>query len=407
MTNQSKSIHHIQSIKRLMKKYLFSLLVLFAALSANAQQNISFREGKLVSPQVNADHSVTFRLQAPKAKTVKVLADWEQNGGVGTMTKGKDGVWTYTTPQLTSEMYTYRFDVDGVVSVDPVNPFTRRDVGNVFSIFYVGDGCADEYQVHKVAHGQVRTVWYHSNTVGEDRRMNVYLPASYGKTDEKYPVFYLLHGSGGDENAWLELGNIARIMDNLIAEGKCKPMIVVMPNGNFGKAAAAGETYENLDYKPVMTNFLSHYKDGLYETAFTEIVHYVDATYNTIADKEHRAIAGLSMGGLHTLMISANYPDLFNYVGLYSAGVDFTQIKMEEIPAYANLDAKLAAQAKKGVKLYWIACGNADRLMSHNKLLMDRMDKAGLKYTFHESSRGHLWSNWRQYSLQFIPQLFK
>ena len=192
-----------------MKKYLFTLLVLFAALSANAQQNISFREGKLVSPQVNADHSVTFRLQAPKAKAVKVLADWEQNGGVGTMTKGKDGVWTYTTPQLTSEMYTYRFDVDGVVSVDPVNPFTRRDVGNVFSIFYVGDGCADEYQVHKVAHGQVRTVWYHSNAVGEDRRMNVYLPASYGKTEEKYPVFYLLHGSGGDENAWLELGNIA------------------------------------------------------------------------------------------------------------------------------------------------------------------------------------------------------
>ena len=184
-------------------------------------------------------------------------------------------------------------------------------------------------------------------------------------------------------------------------------MIVVMPNGNFGKQAAAGETYENLDYKPVMTNFLSHYKDGLYETAFTEIVNFVDANYNTIPDKDHRAIAGLSMGGLHTLMISANYPDLFNYVGLYSAGVDFTQINMESIPAYANLDAKLATQAQKGVKLYWIACGNADRLMAHNKLLMDRMDKDGLKYTFHESTRGHLWSNWRQYSLLFIPQLFK
>lgn len=390
-----------------MKKIILSMLMLLTAVGMSAQQNISFREGKLVSPQVNDDNTVTFRLQAPKAKSVRVLADWEQNGGVGTMKKGKDGVWTYTTPKLASEMFTYRFDVDGVVSIDPVNPFTRRDVGNVFSIFYVGNGCADEYQVHDVAHGQVRTVWYHSNTVGEDRRMNIYLPPTYGKTDRKFPVFYLLHGSGGDENAWLELGNIARIMDNLIAEGKCEPMIVVMPNGNFGKQAAAGETYENLDYKPVMTNFLTHYKDGFYELAFPEIVNYVDATYNTIADKAHRAIAGLSMGGMHTLMISANYPDLFNYVGLYSAGVDFTQIDMEAIPAYSGLDGKLAAQAKKGVGLYWIACGNADRLMPFNKQLMERMDKAGLKYTFHESTRGHLWSNWRQYSLLFIPQLFK
>ena len=336
-----------------------------------------------------------------------MLADWEQNGGQGVMKKGKDGIWEYTTPQLVSEMYTYRFDVDGVVSIDPVNPFTRRDVGNVFSIFYVGGGVADEYQVKDVDHGQVRTVWYHSNTANADRRMNVYLPAGYGKTDKKYPVFYLLHGSGGDENAWLELGNISRIMDNLIAEGKCEPMIVVMPNGNFGKQAAAGETSENLSYKPVMTNFLAHYKDGLFELAFPEIVNYVDATFTTIPDKAHRAIAGLSMGGMHTLMITANYPDMFNYIGLYSSGVDFTLIEKGEVPAYANFDGKLAKLAQTNPKLYWIACGSADGLMPANKQLMERMTKNGLKYTFHESSRGHLWSNWRQYSLMFIPQLFK
>ena len=304
-------------------------------------------------------------------------------------------------------MFTYRFNIDGVVSIDPINPFTRRDVGNVFSIFYVGGGAADEYQVKDVAHGQVRTVWYHSNAGQADRRMNVYLPAGYGKTDKKYPVFYLLHGSGGDENAWLELGNISRIMDNLIAEGKCEPMIVVMPNGNFGKQAAAGETADNLAYKPVMTKFLPHYKDGLYELAFPEIVNFVDATYNTIPNKAHRAIAGLSMGGMHTLMITANYPDMFNYIGLYSAGVDFTQIDMEATPAYANLDGKLTKLAQSNPKLYWIACGDADRLMPFNKQLMERMTASGLKYTFHESRRGHLWSNWRQYSLLFIPQLFK
>lgn len=390
-----------------MKAILVAMATVLASLSMSAQQNISFREGKLVSPQVNNDRTVTFRVNAPKAKNVKVLADWEQNGGQGVMKKGKDGIWEYTTPRLVSEMYTYRFDVDGVVSIDPVNPFTRRDVGNVFSIFYVGGGVADEYQVKDVDHGQVRTIWYHSNTANADRRMNVYLPAGYGKTDKKCPVFYLLHGSGGDENAWLELGNISRIMDNLIAEGKCEPMIVVMPNGNFGKQAAAGETSENLCYKPVMTNFLAHYKDGLFELAFPEIVNYVDATFNTIPDKAHRAIAGLSMGGWHTLMITANYPDMFNYIGLYSSGVDFTLIEKGEVPAYANFDGKLAKLAQTNPKLYWIACGSADGLMQANKQLMERMTKNGLKYTFHESSRGHLWSNWRQYSLMFIPQLFK
>lgn len=390
-----------------MKKMILSMIALLATMSVCAQQNISFREGTLVSPQVNTDHTVTFRLKAPKAKSVQVVADWEQNDGKGTMKKNKDGVWEYTTPKLASEMFTYRFNIDGVTTTDPTNPFTRRDVGTVFSIFYVGDGVADEYQVKNVAHGQVRSLWYHSDTAGADRRMNVYLPAGYGKTEAKYPVFYLLHGSGGDENAWLELGNMARIMDNLIAEGKCKPMIVVMPNGNFGKQAAAGETAENLDYKPVMTNFLPHYKDGSFEMAFPEIVNFIDATFNTIPDKAHRAIAGLSMGGMHTLMITANYPDMFSYIGLYSAGVDFTRVNMEGIPAYANLDAKLSTLGKSGVKLYWIACGNADHLMPFNKQLMERMDKDGLKYTFHESSRGHLWSNWRQYSLLFIPQLFK
>jgi 1,4-alpha-glucan branching enzyme len=184
-----------------MKKLFVAMAAVLASMSMSAQQNISFRQGKLVSPQVNSDKTVTFRLKAPKAKSVKVLADWEQNNGQGTLKKGKDGVWEYTTPQLASEMFTYRFDVDGVVGIDPVNPFTRRDVGDVFSIFYVGGGVADEYQVKDVAHGQVRTVWYHSNTINADRRMNVYLPAGYGKTDKKYPVFYLLHGSGGDENA--------------------------------------------------------------------------------------------------------------------------------------------------------------------------------------------------------------
>ena len=376
------------------------------AITVNAQQNTSFREGKLVSPQVNPDNSVTFRLQAPKAKKVTVVADWEANNGKGEMKKGKDGVWEYTSPVLPSEMYTYRFDIDGVVDIDPVNPFTRRDVGNIFSMFFIGNGCADYYQVHNVAHGNLTTTWYHSNAFNADRRMSVYTPPFYGKENKSYPVLYLLHGSGGDETAWVELGNVVRILDNLIAEGKAEPMIVVMPNGNSSKQAAPGETFENLSYKPVMTNMLPGYKDGRYETAFPEIVNFIDATYRTIPDKAHRAIAGLSMGGFNSLYISVNYPDLFDYVGLFSAGLDMSTVN-QKLPTFANLDGKLDNLKKSGYKLFWNGCGTADRLFVFCKELDSKMQAKGMPTEFHESTRGHLWSNWRQYLLIFAPKLFK
>ena len=389
-----------------MKTTLLSLLCLLLATMAGALQNTGFRESKLVSPQINDDHSVTFRLEAPRAKEVKVWGDWEANKGLCEMKKGKDGIWQCTTPVLPSEMYTYRFIVDGVPGLDPLNPFTRRDVGNVFSIFFIDGGVADYYQVHDVPHGSMTSVWYHSNVMQADRRLSVYTPPFYGKENRSYPVLYLLHGSGGDEQAWVELGNVARIMDNLIAEGKAEPMIVVMPNGNSGKQAAPGETSENLAYRPAMTNTLPGYKDGRYEQAFPEIVNFIDATYRTIPDKAHRAIAGLSMGGFHTLMISANYPTYFDYVGLFSAGVDFSTVDLT-IPVYADLDKKLDALNKTGFKLYWIGIGNEDFLYDANRQLCRRMDVIKLKYTYHESSRGHLWCNWRQYLLMFAPQLLK
>lgn len=388
-----------------LKVILASLAIMVSGV-AMAQQNINAKAEKVVSPQVNANKTVTFRLQAPSAKVVTVKGDWEANNGVGTMKKGKDGVWTYTTPVLPSEMFTYRFDIDGVTVADPSDPFTRRDVGNVFSIFFVNGGAADYYQVHNVAHGTLETVWYPSNMPKKNRRLNVYLPPMYGKENRNYPVLYLMHGSGGDENAWIDLGFINRIMDNLIAEGKVKPMIVVMPNINPSVEAEAGETSDNLSYKPVMTKDLPNYKEGLVEKNFPEIVNFIDAHYSTIADKAHRAIAGLSMGGMTSMFVSANYPDLFDYVGLFSAGLDWNGFNWN-FPAYENLDAKLEAQKKAGYKLYWIGIGNADFLYNANHDFMKKLDNMGFKYTYHESTRGHLWSNWRQYMLQFAPLLFK
>lgn len=382
----------------------FFIVFWVVAVAAMAQQNVGFRESPVVSPQINEDNSVTFRLRADAAGHVTVIGDWAANGGRGEMTRNADGVWTYTTPVLPSEMYTYRLDVDGVVNLDPLNPFTRRDVGNVYSVFYIGGGCGDYYQVHDVPHGDVVTTWYHSDSAGADRRLSVYLPPCYGKEGRKYPVLYLLHGSGGDETAWLDLGHVARIMDNLIARGEAEPMIVVMPNGNFSKQAAPGETPENLAFRPVMTNMLTDYKNGAYEMAFTEIIGFIDNKYSTIPDRQHRAIAGLSMGGFHSLYIALNYPGWFDYVGLFSAGL-MTDLNTDR-EAYRDEDAKLARLSELGYKLFWIGIGKDDFLYEANTDFRKRLDSMGFDYIYHESERGHIWANWRQYLLLFVPQLF-
>lgn len=387
---------------------LFLCLTMILACMANAQQNISFREGKIISPQINADNSVTFRVRAPLAKSVTVRGDWDADGGRGEMKQDADSVWTYTTPALTSEMYTYRIVIDGVAGLDPTNPFVRRDVGSQFSIFFINGGAADYYQVHDVPHGTLSAVWYPSETMGTPRRMSVYTPPLYEQDKEKrYPVLYLLHGSGGDENAWVELGCIARIIDNLIAEKKAEPMIVVMPNGNSSKQAAPGETSENLAYRPAPTNLLpGSYKDGRYETAFPEIVRFTDSNYRTVPDKAHRALAGLSMGGFHTLYIAANHPDSFNYIGLFSAGLDMSSVN-QSLPTYQNLDGKLKALQKDGCKLFWMGIGCGDFLYQANQDFRKRLDGIGFKYEYHESGGEHQWANWRQYMLLFVPRLFK
>lgn len=382
---------------------MFTLLLL--SMGAKAQQNVDAEVSKVVSPVINKNNSVTFLLDAPHAQKVHVIGDWCEDASGKMMEKDKSGIWTFTTDVLPSEMYTYRYVVDDVVIIDPSNPFVCRDVGNLFSKFYINGGVADYYQVHDVPHGTVSELWYHSDSLGMNRRLQVYTPPYYQKTDRKYPVLYLLHGSGGDENAWVELGHVARIMDNLIAEGKVKPMIVVMPNGNPGKQAAPGETDENLTYRPVMSNYLPGFKKGMYEIAFPEIVNFVDASYKTIPDKAHRAIAGLSMGGFHALTISANYPDLFDYIGLFSAGFPDSE---SSIQAYSHLDEKIRKQCESGCKLYWVGCGKDDifKLYPKSEDFVRKLKSNGCNAVFHGSDKGHVWSNWRQYLLVFVVQLF-
>ena len=324
--------------------------------------------------------------------------------GVAELKEGQNGVWEYTTDfKPAPEMYSYTFNVDGLNLIDNNNIWVNRDIASMTSTFIVPGGRADLYKVQDVPHGTVSKVWYDSKAAGFRRRMSVYTPAGYnpcGKT--RYPVLYVLHGIGGDENAWLELGRAAQIMDNLIAQGKAEPMIVVFTNGNISQEAAPGENSTGYT-RP--TTQLPKTMEGSFEASFPEIVKFIDSNYKTIARKQGRAICGLSMGGFHTLYISLNYPDMFNYSGMFSAAIGVSEQQM--CPMYDNFDAKLAEYFSKKPALLWIGCGNTDFLYKANIDFMEKMNQAGYPYTYRESEGGHIWRNWRIYLSEFVPLLFK
>ena len=419
--------------------------------------NVMGQEAKS-SPLINEDGSVVFKFYSPKAEKVLLKGSFipkslpiKTPAGVF----GKDGhyemennngMWTYTTTPLESEMYTYYFEVDDKRSIDPNNTDSVRDVDTYYSYFIIKNGIADNYIEQDVPHGKVSKVWYDSSITGmPKRRMSVYTPPGY-KDDSKvdYPVLYLLHGSGGDENSWLEMGKAAEILDNMIAKKECVPMIVVMPNGIADMEAAPGENpYSDAKAKGINIESML----GKIEKAFVpDIVTYVENNYRVLKNKQGRAIAGLSLGGLHTIYITANNPDMFDYVGLFSAqttntlnnkkikkvgkiakGIDNITssvpflgkgklgkklssfkdgIDSGELSIYEDIDKKLKLQFKKPPKLYYIAVGRDDFVKKINDDYRLKLSDAGYKYTYHETDGGHTWENWRKYLVDFLPRLF-
>lgn len=381
------------------------ILMAFISLEANAQQALWGAPG-IVSPEVKEDRTVTFRFQAPEAREVKISGDWMPaqgwNPGSEVMKKDDKGVWSYTTNALESDLYSYSFLVDGIKTTDPNNVYLIRDVATVVNVFIVGGGKADLYMVNKVPHGSVTRRWYDSPGNDKTRRITIYTPAGYETSREKYPVLYLLHGMGGDEEAWIALGRTAQILDNLIAQGKAKPMIVVMTNGNVAQEAAPGESSLGM-YKPSFQ--LPNTMDGKFEETFGDVIQFVEGNYRVIAEKKGRAIAGLSMGGYHSLHISRFYPNTFDYVGLFSAAI-IPDAKMTS-KVYANFDETLKTQMQNGYKLYWIGIGKTDFLFKFNEEYRARLDGMGMKYTYVETEGGHTWTNWRVYLSQYVPLLFK
>ena len=374
---------------------LASLVMATGALSAQELTNFSFWGQKpVVSPEVQND-SVTFRLKADYATVVKLSGSWMPNpwGGTIDMVRGENNVWEVTIPLPEPEIYTYNFVADGVSVNDPQNVMVQRDGSRYLSMLLV-DGERTENYKSAEQRGTISHPWYDSKILGINRRLTVYTPYGYEANPKaKYPVLYLLHGAGGDEEAWSSMGRTAQILDNLIQKGLAKPMIVVMPNGNPNQQAAQTFGLPTTEYDwrdPANRNL---YVQSLVE----EIVPFIEKNYRVVAKKSHRAIAGLSMGGGHTIAASGMYPNVFDYICPLSMGAH----KSDE------LTAQLQGIKKAGYKLYWLACGNTDFLFGQANELDEALTENGLEHTYYVSEGGHVWANWRLYLNTFAPLLFK
>lgn len=389
-----------KDMKRVGILLTLAAMLLTGVVPVAAQQNL-WQAKRIVSPEIHADGSVTLRLNAPEAENVMLIADFTANGNATgiAMTRNDDGVWEYRSEVLPSELYYYWFSVDGIDHVnDPANSYVMRDVGSQMNYFIVPGERGDLYAAQEVPHGTMAKVWAKVED-GRERRMTVYTPAGYEEGKGRYPVLYLLHGMGGDEDAWSATGRVAEIMDNLIASGKAEPMIVVMTNGCTKHVAAPGLSHEGM-WSPYMSGSM----DGSFEAMFPSIVEWVDDHYRTIAKKHSRAIAGLSMGGFHSMQISKEYPSMFDYVGLFSAAIFRGD---ESVAIYNDLEAKLERQFNDAPALYWIAIGEEDFLYEDNVRYRGLLDKAGYDYIYRESTGGHIWRNWRIYLAEYAQQIFK
>lgn len=377
-----------------MKKLSLAIAILAIAGSLQAQElsNFASRGSRpVISPEIQGD-SVTFRLKADYATVVKLSGSWMANpyGGTVDMARGENNIWSVKLPLPAPEIYTYNFVVDGVAVNDPQNVLVQRDGTRYLPMLFVPGERSENY-VEATKHGTVSHPWYDSKILGYSRRLTVYTPYGYeANPKKKYPVLYLLHGAGGDEEAWISMGRTAQIMDNLIEKGLAEPMIVVMPNGNPGQQAA-----RTLNIPEKSINWRSEeFRNAYVNSLCTEIVPFIEKNFRVIAKPESRAIAGLSMGGGHTISASILYPQLFDYICPLSAAGQATP---EQI---ANLK-------KAGVKLYFLACGDSDFLFEGSKALDKTLTEQGLDHTFFVSDGGHTWSNWRHYLNTFARLLFK
>lgn len=393
-----------------MKKILAicaSLLLTAGAMFAQELANFNFggRGARVVSPEIQGD-SVTFRLRADYATMVLLSGSWMENpyGAGEEMRRVANNVWEYKCPLPSPEIYTYNFIVDGVSVNDPQNIQVQRDGTRFLNMLIVPGERTENY--NEANHrGTVSHPWYDSKILGLNRRLTVYTPYGYeNNPKKKYPVLYLLHGAGGDEEAWTSMGRAAQILDNLIEKGLAEPMIVVMPNGN-GNQQAAGTLNLPVKQQQFDRNAMQNMSEaernrmmnGYVMSLCEEIVPFIEKNFRAIPKKASRAIAGLSMGGGHTTRATILYPDVFDYICPLSCGIRDSE----------ELDAQLQGIKKAGYKLYWVGCGTDDFAWPGTQVLDKALERNGMPHTIYASDGGHVWFNWRLYLNTFARLLFK
>jgi enterochelin esterase-like enzyme len=366
------------------------------------------RTPPVTSPEVKDDRHVIFRIRAPKAEAVKLLAsDIPGNGqGGAALKKGENDVWEVTLGPIDPGAYRYRFDVDGVLVIDPRNPATSESNANAWSLVYVPG--SDLMDTKDVPHGAVAAVTYYSKSLGKFRRMHVYTPPGYEASDAKYPVFYLLHGALDCDDSWTSVGRAGFILDNLIAAKKARSMVVVMPAGHtrafgLGFGGGGGE-------RPPVDEFSKDFIEDL--------VPCVEKAYRISPARQNHAIAGLSMGGGQTLNVGIRNLDKFAYLGVYSSGVFgiaggfrpfAARAKANPGPSWEEQNKAFLddADRKNGLKLVWFATGKDDPLIPTTRATVDMLKKHKFDVVFEESAGGHTWINWRNYLIEFAPKLFQ
>ena len=386
----------------------FTLAVsLLACLSAFGQEmnSLMFRAG-VKSPEM-ANGQVTFRFVAPKARKVSVAASWlGYDASKLQMTQDDKGIWTVSAPLPTPELYTYNIVVDGVTMLDPSNVQVQRDGSRYMNAFLVPGDYADLY-AECGKPGNVEHVWYYSAENNMTRRMYVYTPAGYDRNNKsvKYPVLYLLHGGGGDEDAWSTLGRTCQILDNLIAQGKAKPMIVVMPNGNPNQYAA--QTL-GIPVKSEVKKYASNFDN--YSSLVADILPYIEKNYPVIKNRKGRAVAGLSMGGGQSFFIAFRNVDVFANVGIFSSGlIGATALGNAPFDAEQHFPGIYSNPAKYNkFDVIYLACGEQDNRIDGMLDFKQKLTDKGYKGVVWEQYPGaHEWKVWRRNLSSFVQLIFK
>lgn len=345
----------------------------------------------IVSPEVHADRTVTFRFRDPNAKEVMLSREGDKRAP---MSRDDAGIWSITTAPLEPDYYGYSFVADGVSLIDPSNPVIKPNLRGLSNMVHVPGPATLPWEANDVPHGEVHHHFYKSGIIGDDRDYFVYTPPGYDrKVKRGYPVLYLFHGFSDDASGWTAVGRANVILDNLIAQGKAKPMLIVMPLG-YGVPEVVKPGSSGLSDPDVRDRNYAKFRDAL----FLEVMPQIEKSYHVAKDRNSRAIAGLSMGGAESLYVGLNALDRFSWIGSFSAGGSVDSERM-----FSLLDAKANAQ----IHLLWIACGTEDRLLEPNRKFREFLTSRGVKYEAIETPGAHVWMVWRRNLSAFAQLLFQ